>query len=239
MIVLHSVSKKIARGHFQRTILDDIRWKIAPRTQIVVLGHRSGIAILLNVIAGLSQPTEGWVERRATLSVPRGFLRYAGPGTTRQLIDRLSPLYNAHPREIAEFIEIGLQDRRVLDAPVAQLPKVLKEQLNAALTYAIPCDFYLFNGPIEAGRDPAFRAFCQTAFNTRRREAGTIVAVRTSRLASSLDENSIGAILYKGKLTVYERLGDAAVVFDSLPPEEDLPNYAAAAEDEEEEDDFI
>lgn len=239
MIALHSVSKKIARGHYRRTVLDDIRWKIAPRTQIVVFGNRSGLSVLLNVIAGLSHPSEGWVERRATLSVPRGFLRYAGRGTARQLIERLSPLYNVHPREVAEFIEAGLQDRRVLDTPTGQLPSGLKQQLNLALTYAIPCDFYLFNGAIQAGRDAAFQAFCQSAFSLRSREAGIIIALKSGRSVPSLDRDSMGAILYKGKLTVYESLSDAKAVFDALPPEPDFPNQAGGAQDEEEEDDLM
>lgn len=239
MIVLHSVSKRIVRGHYRRTILDDIRWKIAPRTKIVVFGNRSGVSVLLNVIAGLSYPSEGWVERRATLSVPRGFLRYAGRGTTRQLIERLSPLYNVHPREVAEFIEIGLKDRRVLDTPTPQLPNTLKQQLNLALTYAIPCDFYLLNGAIQAGRDAAFQVFCQSAFSLRSREAGMIIAVRSGRSVPSLDCDAIGSILYRGKLTVFERLSDAKAVFEALPPEPDFPNQPGVAQDDEEEDDLM
>ena len=239
MIVLHSVSKEVGRGRFRRTIIDSLSWKIPWRSRIVVLGHRAGVSILLNIIAGLSQPTAGWVERKATISMPRGFLRYAGSGTTRQLIERLSPLFNADPHEVADFIEDALKDRRVLDAHVRLLPLVLKRQLNAALTYALPCEFYLFDGAIVAGRDPAFRAFCQKAFSMRCQEAGTIVALQASHLALSLGGNSKGAILYKGKFTLYDQLTDAIAVFDSLQPEEDIPNQALIEQEEEPEEEDV
>ncbi len=231
MIILNSVSKEIGRGAFRRLVVDDVTWTIPRRAQIAILGHRgAGVSQLLEIIAGTSLPTKGWVKRQATTSLPSGYLRFAGFGTVRTLIDRLSILYNADPRELAEFVETGLQNRQALDVPVRRLPAVLRRQLNFVLLYAVPCEIYLFDGGIVGGGNEEFRAFCQKAFETRRREAGMIVAVSSTRAAATFDKSMGGAILYRAKLTLYRHLSDAMMVFDSLPPEEALPTQALAAE---------
>lgn len=230
MIVLNSVSKEIGRGTFRRLVVDNVTWTIPRRAQIAIFGHRgAGVSQLLEIIAGTSLPTTGWVKRQGKTSLPSGYLRFAGFGTARALIDRLSMLYNADPREVAEFVEVGLQSRQVLDVPVRRLPAAVRKQLNFILIYAVPCDMYLFDGNIVGGGNPAFRTFCQRAFNLRRKEAGMIVTVNSSHAASILDKSMAGAILYRAQLTLYEHLSDAMAVFDSLPPEEAIPNQALAS----------
>lgn len=222
MIILNSVTKEVGKGRYRRLLLDDVNWVIPPRCRIVVLGQRhSGTPMLLDIVAGLAIPTQGWVERRAIVSVPTGLLRYARHDTVRQLIARLSQIYRVDPDEIVKFAMDALQGRDdIMDVPTRGIPPALRQQLNMTLTYAFPCDFYLFNHSIVAGHDPEFREFCRRAFELRSRQAGTIVAVNTSNGARRYDERTMGGLLHRGKLTLYARLADAVTVFDSLPPEE-------------------
>lgn len=234
MITLHSVSKELGRGQFKTLVLDDINWLIERRSRIVILGQRgSGTSVLLNILAGLSLPTRGWVDRRATISIPGGFLRYARFGTPRELILRIAQLYGADPHDIIKFIATGMQRDDIINVPVRRLPAAIRQQLNMALTYAVPCDFYLFDGVIEAGRKPEFRAFCRQAFNMRSQQAGSIVATNSSRMAAGLGEGLTGGVLFRGKLTLYQRLGDAIAVFDRLPLEETAPTPREALVEEE------
>lgn len=239
MIVLNSVSKEIGQGDFRRLVVDDVTWTIPRHAHIAIFGHRgTGVSHLLDLIAGSSLPTKGWVTRSVKTSIPGGYIRFAGFGTVRALIERLSVLYSADPREVREFIEIAMQSRQVLDVPVRQLPPAVKRQLNFALIYAVPCEMYLFDGGVAGVGDPAFRALCQAAFNVRRKQAGTILALNSSAAGLGLDSSTVGAILHRGKLTLYEHMWDALAVFDTLPPEEAIPNLvrrpeAAEAEQEE------
>ena len=238
MIILNSVSKEIGRRAFQHLAFKDVTWEIPRHTQVAIFGHRgTGASHLLEVIAGTLLPTTGWVTRRGTISLPRGYLRFAGFGTARALIERLSTMYDVDSHEIVDFVEAGLQTRHALDVPVRRLPAVLRRQLNVVLTYAIPFDVYLFDGSVIGGGNPAFRAFCQRAFDLRRKEAGVIVALGSSRAAAALDRSMSGAILYRSRLTLFDHISDAMAVFDSLPPEEAIPTQdilpEAALEDEE------
>lgn len=239
MIILSSVSKELGQGRFKTVVLEDINWTIQPRSQIVILGqHNSGTSVLLDIMAGLSLPTRGWVERRASLSPPGGYLRYARFGTLRHLVQRLSQFYRADPRDIIEFTISAMRRHDILDIPVNQLPHSIRHQLNMALIYAIPCDFHLFNGSIDGGRAGEFRAFCRQAFALRSKQAGTIVTASSSKLAAELGEGATVGVLFRSKLTLYEHWEDAIAVFDSLPPEpavggEELVRPEPAQEEDE------
>jgi ABC-type polysaccharide/polyol phosphate transport system ATPase subunit len=240
MITLNSVSKVIGKGEFRRSVLEDVSWQIEPRTDVVILGQRnSGASTLVEIIAGTTLPTSGWVDRRATVSMPGGLLRYALRDTTRQLILRLSRVYRVDPDEVSRFVVEGLAAPEVLDVPPSSLPRQLKQQMNLLLTYAFPCDFYVFNNsPIGAG-DARFEAFCKAALEQRSRQAGLIVRRISARAARSMDPDCLGALVYRGRLTLYARLADAISVFENLPPEgsdepprDDAEDEAYQAEDD-------
>jgi capsular polysaccharide transport system ATP-binding protein len=243
MIILNSVSKEVGKGRFKKLVLEDVTCLIPVRAHLVILGQRgSGKSTLLNIMAGLVVPTRGWVDRLATVSVPRGVLRYAVYDTPRKLIDRLSELYQADPDDIANFTARLAQMEDLMDVPVGRIPGWLRHQLNMALTYAFPCDFYLFDGTIETGRKREFRDACRRAFELRSRQAGTIVVTASVGTARSFGAHSMGGVLYRRKLTLYERLHDAIAVFENLPEEGEEstePDERIVEAEVSDEDDFL
>ena len=218
MIVLNSVSKDLGKGRLKKRVLDDINWTIPPRHNFVILGQRgSGKSTLLDLVAGLAIPTEGWVDRRARVSVPGGLLKFATFDTPRKLIMRMSELYEADPLSIIEFAIQATQMQEIIDVPIRRFPGWVRTQLNMALTYAFPCDYYLFDGAIDAGRKSEFRDFCRRAFEMRSKSAATIVVTGSARTARTIGNNAMGGLLHRGKLTLYEQVEDAITVFESLP----------------------
>ena len=238
MISLYSVSKAIGPKRFRRTIAKNITWTIEPRSKTVILGHqRAALSVFLNLIAGLSLPSEGWVRRQGSISVPGGFLRYSRGGTPRDLIELLAPLYRFEAAQVMSFVATVVQYDRLLYTPIRQLPSLLKRELNLALTYAIPCDYYFFDGMPDGGR-PEFRALCKRVLNSRSEEAGMLIATSSNRAARALGPNATAAILYRGSFTVYQHLEDALAIFERLEPEEAIPKEALEGENYAEDDDF-
>lgn len=233
VIILNSVSKEIGKGRFQRRIIEDLSWTIPSRSRTFILGQRTAVLHLLAILAGQSVPSQGWVSRRGMISPPGGFLSYGGRGTPRQLIGRLSEIYGVDPRSVETLIEAALENRHVLDSPVKQLPRALQSELNIALTYAIPCDFYLLFGGIGSSPRQAFRKFCESAFIQRSGMAGIVLGTDSSRVAATLKGFSTGAILYKGKFTLFKYPEDAIAVYDSLEPEDDIPKEFLKDEEKE------
>lgn len=239
MIVLNSVSKVVGRGRFRRTLLEDVSWEISPRTHVVVLGDRhSGAQALLNLIGGVMVPTSGWIERRATTSIPGGLLRYARQGTIHELVARLSRLYRADSKDISDFIALGLGRRDILHTTPNALPGPVRQQLGILLNYAFPVDFYLFDGPpTGTSNDKRFRSFCERALELRSKEAGIIMLANNGKIARRMEGDMMGALVYRGNVTLYGQLADAITVFETLPPESpplaEPPSESSIANDDE------
>jgi capsular polysaccharide transport system ATP-binding protein len=209
----------MGRHDFKRLVLDNVNWRIEPRARIVILGHRmSGADILPDLLAGTVLPTSGWVERRAVVSMPGGLLRYA-QDNLQQLIGRLSELYRVDPRDVTEFIAHGLERNDIFDVSPRRLPQLMWRQLGTLLIYAFPCDYYLFvNSAVPPG-EGRFQTICRQAYEARSKQAGIIIKTNSSKVARRLGEDMMGALVYKGTVTLYRSIMDAAAVFDGLPPE--------------------
>ncbi len=238
-IKLHSVSKVIGQNRFQHTIAEDVTWTIEPRSKHIILGHqRIALTTFVNIISGLSLPTEGWIKRAGKIAPPGGFLRYSRAGTLPELIKLLAPLYRFDADEVTDFVVDVIRFDRLLRIPLEQLPRALKRELNFALTFAIPCDYYFFNGMPEGGR-PEFRKFCHQALARRCEEASVLIGTSSERAARMLGPDASAAILYRGNFTLYQTVDDALAVFKSLAPESPIPNEAIEDENYEEDPDFL
>ena len=177
MLALHNVSKVVGHGTRRRLVLDNISWEIPPRAKIAVLGHvGSGESVLLALLSGADVPTTGWVERRGVVSPTFAFSRQGkGPTTPRQLIGRLSTLFRYDPVELATFVGSIAHLRRDMDIPISKLTPSIRNKLNVALTYGVPCDYYLFNRRIGFG-PPEMQQAARKAFELRCEHAGVILA---------------------------------------------------------------
>lgn len=241
MIVFHSVSKDVGRGALKRRVLADINWKIPRKAHVVVLGHTgAGKTLLLSLMAGLSTPTVGWVERPAVVSLPGGVLRFGVHQTPRTLIYRMSEIYRVDPKDVTNFLALFPPIRDVLDIHLNRLRGTIRAQLNAALTYALPCDYYLFDGNIAPGRDHAFQKFCREAFSIRRAQGATIVTANSVKAARGINYEASGALLFRGNLYLFKTLPEAIAVFEKVPVEAAPADFRPpAAPESESPDDFL
>lgn len=240
MIVLHSVSKELGRGNLRKLVLNDISWQIPARARVVILGQKgAGKSTLLQVIGGARYPTSGWVERKGAVCAIAGLTRSRETAlTSRQLASRLARLYRADADEVVRFVGYFAEMERVMDAPIKALPQNIRQRLNYALAYAIPFDFYLFDGAI-GGRKGAFSERCQKAFDLRCRQAGVILMTANTRFAERFDGTA--GILHQGRIRLFPTVDQAVSVFKALPPPEpDARLYASEDEtDDEREEEWL
>ncbi len=231
-ITFNSVSKEIGRRVFKKLVLEDVNWTLEARSRVVILGPRnSGASALVQLIAGMELPTSGWIDRRAVVSIPGGLLRYSRHETMRQLISRLSEVYSVDPKQIADFTIAALKRRDFMDTPTRMLPVTLRQQASRVLTYAFPCDFYVFNNvSTGVGGDERFQAFCQRAFDLRSKQAGIVMLSNSGKAARKFGDEMMGALVHQRRLTIYRKLSDAIAVFESLPPEESVAEEELNAE---------
>lgn len=237
-IRLYSVSKTLGTKRFERTIVKDVTWTIEPRSRYVILSNQpESLAVFVNLIAGLSVPTEGWIKHEGKISPPGGFLRYAVGRTPLEFIRFLAPLYQFDADEVLDFVTATVKYDRLLRTPLERLPAVLKRELNFALTYAIPCDYYFYGTPRHCR--PNFQRMGHQILARRSQEATMLLGAGTEPLARSLGSDTRAAILHRGSFTLYEQLEDALIVFAQLEPEPIVPNEELGSEPLEEEVDLV
>lgn len=213
-ITLRAVTKVLGRGNARRRVLDEIDAEFDGRSSYVILGQPgSGKSTLLRLLCGLDHPTSGRITRRGSVSLPIGSLTGMTPTDTgRQLAFYLAELYDADPREVARFTSDFSGLANEMDVPLSALPAPSRYRLFYALGYAIPATFYVFDNNIAMG-DEAFRTRCREAFESRRREAATIVAMRNSQSAREYGDK--GGLLVDGKLYLFDHLEEAIELFES------------------------
>lgn len=218
MLALHDVSMIVGRGAKQRVVLDNISWEIAPRAKIAILGHvGSDKSLLLALLAGAEVPTSGWVERRVVVSPTSALLRHGrGATTPRQLIGRLAALFRYDPRELATFVGYLADLRRDMDVPIRNLAAAVRNKLSVALTYGVPCDYYLFDKRIPFG-PPEMQALARKAFERRCETAGVILATNAVKEARKLGGS--GAILHRGRIVLFDDVDEAIELFSRIKPD--------------------
>jgi capsular polysaccharide transport system ATP-binding protein len=217
LIVLHSVKKELGRGQSRKIVLDEIDLVIPPRTQLVILGQAgSGKTTLLRILSGTMVPTKGWVERQAVVSTVASLTRYGvARSTCRQLVHSLALLYQADAQEVCNFVERFVDLPGVMDISMNSLSARIRRKINLALFYGLPCDYYLFDNTTNTGV-PGIKLACQRAFELRRKEAGVILATSLPRAAREF--GGAGAVLFQGKIAMFDTLSEAIAVFEGLPP---------------------
>lgn len=236
MLALHNVSKVVGHGARRRLILDNINWEIPPRAKISVLGHvGSGESVLLALLSGAEVPTTGWVERRGVVSPTFAFSRQGkGPTTPRQLIGRLSRLFRYDPVELATFVGSIAKLRRDMDIPISKLTPSVRNKLNVALTFGVPCDYYLFNRRVGFG-PPEMQEAARRAFELRCEHAGVILATNLVKEARNL--GGAGAVLHRGRIVLFDDVEEAIELFSRIKPDAPIVDRDQA-EDPVDEPDF-
>ena len=214
MIVLKAVTKVAWRGRARRLILDRIDATFESGVHYAILGGRgSGKSTLLRLLGDLQKPTKGSITRFGTVSLPMGYSVNAGDKTGRQLVHLVSDLYGSDTRAVLDFVAQFSELDDALELPLSALEVEARARLFYSLGYAIPVDFYLFDGIMATG-DASFQARCRSAFESRRRTAGTIFATRDPRQAKAYGER--GGVLHGGRLFLYDSVDEAIDVFEGL-----------------------
>lgn len=215
MIKFNRVTKLVGRKGHRRCVLRQVDWTIPARSQLALLSvDPSDCTTFLSVISGAQLPTSGWVDRRGTVIHAAWIRKLAsGNATPRQIVYNLAKIYRAEARTLMSFVDEYAGLGNLMTVPVRFFPRHLRVRLGVTLIYAIPADFYLFDGKLQLGF-PDMKARYFELFAARRSQAGMIISTTQSKVAR--DFGGEIAILHEGSVYLADHPEDAIAAFDVL-----------------------
>jgi capsular polysaccharide transport system ATP-binding protein len=213
MIILEQLTKVAGA---RRTILSSVNLEIPSDRRIALVGRvEEDKRELINLLAGLSLPTSGRIERLAEVSFPVGEL----PGVSREHsirvnVAHVARLYGADVMETIRLVEQIMRLGEDFDKPYDSLPRPLRKPLAAAVAFAVPFDVYLLSDgilqrTIEGRASQRQDAITLALFEARAKTSGMIIATNNVRYAREICEMAL--LLDNGRLELFADVARAFV----------------------------
>lgn len=197
-------------------VLNGVTAVFPPRASVAILGAAaSGKTTLLQLLCGLLAPNRGQLIRTGSVSPPVGMVGARGSLTVGQYIHFVARCYSVNVASLRDFTVETAELNDMLNRPIMTLGVEQRARLHLILGYALPFDFYLFDGRVAVG-DPAFRQKCLRLLVARSESSGIILATRKPEMARQFCRS--GGVLYNGTLALFEDVENAIDYYGTILP---------------------
>jgi capsular polysaccharide transport system ATP-binding protein len=215
MITLDHVSKSYRTHQGRRCILDDVSVQFPRGRNIGVLGtNGAGKSTLIRLLSGAELPDTGRVRRSVSVSFPMAFGgTFNAHLSGRENVVFLARLYGMDVRETIRFVRDFVEIGEYFDMPLHTYSSGMRARLVFAASLAIDFDVYLVDEITEVG-DARFRDKAAKAFRDRIQHSNLILVSHNHHTIRDLCD--VGAVLGRGKLTLYDDLQDAFQAYEAL-----------------------
>lgn len=215
MVQFEDVVKTFKLKHGKRVVLDKVTATFPTRSRIGILGRNgAGKSTLLSLIGGGEPVDSGRIRRSGRVSFPLGFSgafhRYH---SARQNISFLAHIYGMDAQRVTEWIEDFAELGPYFDLPLATYSSGMMARVTFGTSFAFDFDVYLVDEAIEVG-DARFRAKCAAAFAERLETASLIMVSQNP--ATIRQYCRTGAVLNRGKLTMYQTIDEAFEAYEHV-----------------------
>lgn len=214
MIEFDTVSKSFWTGKTRKVILDRASFRVELGNSLGILApNGTGKTTLINMIAGLEQPDEGRITRKARISFPLGFMggvvsRHSATENARYI----ARLYALDPDYVESFCRWVCGIGEYFDMPIGTYSSGMRSRFSFALLLALDFDIYLIDEGMPSSTDPEFNRKAGTILREKLQNATVIVV---SHQASTIEKFcKSAAVLRNGQLYMFDTLEEAKRLYD-------------------------
>lgn len=215
MIWLDNLNK-IYRLKGRRTIVADNVNAVFPTGSSVGLLGRNGAgkSTLLRMIAGTVSPSSGRVVSDGSISWPVGFSgSFHGELTGAQNVRFVARIYGVDSDELVDYVADFAALGQHYHQPFASYSSGMRSRLAMGTSMGIHFDTYLVDEVTSVG-DADFRAKSQRVFQDRMSNSSAIVVSHSMPMIRRMC--NMGAVLDRGRLTVFEDLDEAIAHHETI-----------------------
>jgi len=204
--------------------------------KMVMFGHEgSGRGTVMDLLQRRLAPDQGRVHIKSNISWPVGSLAFADPRVTL----RENTLFIAHilglsaDKLIAAMLNFLELEPQSLKEPFKSLPVLARRRYGVFI--AIVCDFdlLLFKGPLKP-HTLKLDEMQGEELKKRMLTRDYLMSVDNARTVPA--DANLAYILYEGRLYYFTDVGEAAAIFESLPPPKNAPVRSKGESDDSMED---
>jgi capsular polysaccharide transport system ATP-binding protein len=217
MLEFVNVSKSFWTGKQRKVILDRASFKVELGNSFGILAKNgTGKTTIIQMMAGLEKPDEGYVRKTCRVSFPLGFLgALATSHSGRENSRSIARLYGLDPDYVEAFCRWCTDLKEYFEMPVSTYSSGMKSQLSLAIMLAADFDIYLIDEGMPQTSDKGFARRAGMILKQRLEES-TLVVV--SHQPSTLEKFCrSAAVLRNGKLIQYDTLEEARRDYERLP----------------------
>ncbi|MDX1822478.1 MAG: ABC transporter ATP-binding protein [Paracoccaceae bacterium] len=214
MLEFDNVSKSFWTGMQRKVILDRVSFRVELGKSLGILApNGTGKTTLINMMAGLEKPDEGFIRREARISFPLGFMggvvsRVSAVENSRYI----ARLYGLDPDYVEAFCRWLCNLGEYFEQPLGTYSSGMRARFSFALMLALDFDIYLIDEGMPSSTDAEFNRKAGEILRERLRNTTVIIVSHQPQVLEKFARSA--AVLMDGKLHMFDTLEEAKELYD-------------------------
>ena len=214
MIEFENVSKSFWTGTRRKVILDRASFRIElGRSLGILAANGTGKTTVINMMAGLEKPDEGFVKRGCRVSFPLGFMGGVNAKQSAHENCRyIARLYGLDPDYVESFCRWLCGLGEYFNMPLATYSSGMKSRFTFSLMLAIEFDIYLIDEGMPSTSDVEFNRKAGAILRERLKNSTVVIVSHSAQTLEKFCRQA--AVLRNGKLYMFDTLEEAKRLYD-------------------------
>ena len=214
MLEFVNVSKSFWTGTQRKVILDRVSFRVDLGNSLGILApNGTGKSTLINMMAGLEKPDEGYVNKTCRVSFPLGFMGgVVNSHSGRENARFIARLYGLDPDYVEAFSRWLCDIKEYFDMPVGTYSSGMRSRFTFSLLLALDFDIYLIDEGMPASTDVEFNRRAGSILRDRLKSATVIIVSHQSATLEKFCRSA--AVLRDGQLHMFDTLEEAKRLYD-------------------------